>query len=1019
MVMLDRMKFEKMTPWLTACWLAFSGSLWAAEPPSDILGNNLLDESCEVRDRDDLTPEAGVPVDQVIYCVQKFAGRVAHERYVSAGNQSVESNRAAMLSHYARSRMSKAMDVRATCSAPKWIVELVGRSIALLPCQLKAGGWPHLVLLSSDQQTLTVADGSPTLLPVTLKLAGLTEPQITSLATKDFLQTLWEKPLILASSQDLDRFRKLSQEGRNASNHFNFQEAEDTFRKALELQVRLLSPNDPAIAGTLMDLALSVSNQGKAEEAQALYRRAEGIVQTSPFAADRATLMTYQGFDAANRGDYEAALKIAQSATGVWRQLASGNVEQSLLRGDALSNNSAELAQLALALDFEAKMALRNEDIVSAHALASESLLKLNQVPSAPPAWKSDVMTTLGEISIAQGRLSAAETYFNTALAIRKQVFGEGVSTIPVLAALGKAYQSEGMNSSAIITYRNIFKIARTLPQSTEVISSEQLIPFADALVGYAETWPDNTARQGLYAEAFEAFQLARSSLIDKTIAKAHARMSQDDPNIAALIELLQSTQRQLEGARAELAMEQSLSDQERSAIVETRLQKIISDSQRNSATLNGQLASQFPAYHGLTHPKPIDLTEMRKRLGDREALLTFIVGKKQSFIQVTKRQGNYVAKINEGEASLAETVKALRRALEIQGGSVNEFDTTRAHDLYKTLLGGVEHQLQGVDHLIVAAKGPLASLPFGLLITQAPKDKNYTTAAWLGQKMAISHVPSMQAFYTLRGNTPKSIPPKVMLAFGDPRLDGPPPLAAGATKGPRPGDECRPAGPMNSKILKALAPLPETSLEIKTIAGILGTGTSSLFLRDEATEINFNKQALKDYRILYFATHGLLPGELKCQTEPGLVFTPPAQQPTTKDQDGLLEASEIATLRLNADMVVLSACNTAGSDGKLGGDALSGLAESFFFAGARSLVASHWQVPSSATAQLMTAMFSTLGPTLKGGTSEALKVAQSRLIAKKETSHPFFWAAFVLIGDGMADTSAQGLRDQDNVAGR
>jgi CHAT domain-containing protein len=729
--------------------------------------------------------------------------------------------------------------------------------------------------------------------------------------------------------------------------------------------------------------------------------------------------MIYQGFDAANHGDYEAALKIARSATGVWRTLASGNEEQSLLRGDALTNNSAELAQLALALDFEAKMALRNEDLVSAHALASESLLKLNQVPSAPPAWKSDVMTTLGEISIAQGRLSAAETYFNAALTIRKQVFGEGVATIPVLAALGKAYQAEGMNDSAIITYRSIFKIARTLPQSTEVISNEQLVPFANALVAYAATLPDNTAKQGLYAEAFDAFQLARSSLVDKTIAKAQARLSQDDPHISALVERLQSSQRQLEGARAELSMEQSLSDQERSQIAEARLQKIIGDSQRNVAALNSQLASQYPAYHGLTDPKPIDLTEMRKRLGDREALLTFIVGKKQSFIQITKRGGNYVAKINAGEASLGDMVKALRRALEIQGGAVNEFNTTQAYELYKTLFGGGLEQLQGVEHLIVAAKGPLASLPFGLLITQAPKDKNYTTAAWLGQKMAISHVPSMQAFYSLRGTEPKTIPSKVMLAFGDPRLDGPPPMVAGGTSSPRLGDECRPAGPMNGRILKALAPLPETSFEIKTIAGILGTDTSTLFVSDEATEINFRKQALADYRILYFATHGLLPGELKCQTEPGLVLTPPAQQPTSKDQDGLLEASEIASLRLNADMVVLSACNTAGSDGKLGGEALSGLAESFFFAGARSLVASHWQVPSSATAELMTAMFSTLGPTLKGGTSEALKVAQSRLIAKKETAHPFFWAAFVLIGDGMADTSAHGLKGHGNVAVR
>jgi CHAT domain-containing protein len=204
------------------------------------------------------------------------------------------------------------------------------------------------------------------------------------------------------------------------------------------------------------------------------------------------------------------------------------------------------------------------------------------------------------------------------------------------------------------------------------------------------------------------------------------------------------------------------------------------------------------------------------------------------------------------------------------------------------------------------------------------------------------------------------------------------------------------------------LAPLPDTATELKTIAGILGMQNSNLFLHEQATEQNFRLQSLKEYRVLYFATHGLLPGELKCQSEPGLVLTPPAGQATKKDNDGLLEASEIATFKLDADMVVLSACNTAGGGGKFGGEALSGLAESFFFAGARSLVVSHWQVPSAATAKLMSGMFSSLGPELKGGSAHALQLAQAKLIAKPETAHPFFWAAFVIVGDGMAASSAE-----------
>jgi CHAT domain-containing protein len=138
------------------------------------------------------------------------------------------------------------------------------------------------------------------------------------------------------------------------------------------------------------------------------------------------------------------------------------------------------------------------------------------------------------------------------------------------------------------------------------------------------------------------------------------------------------------------------------------------------------------------------------------------------------------------------------------------------------------------------------------------------------------------------------------------------------------------------------------------------------------------------------------------------LVLTAPHQQATNKNQDGLLAASEIAALKLNADLVVLSACNTAGSGGKFGGEALSGLAESFFFAGARSLVVSHWKVPSAETAQLMSGMFATLGPSLQGGVSPALKSAQAVLIAEKKTAHPFFWGAFVVVGDGMAVSVTQ-----------
>jgi CHAT domain-containing protein len=171
--------------------------------------------------------------------------------------------------------------------------------------------------------------------------------------------------------------------------------------------------------------------------------------------------------------------------------------------------------------------------------------------------------------------------------------------------------------------------------------------------------------------------------------------------------------------------------------------------------------------------------------------------------------------------------------------------------------------------------------------------------------------------------------------------------------------------------------------------------------LGEDAKEESIRHLGLQDYRVLYFATHGLLPGELKCQTEPALVLTPPAVTPKEKSHDGLFQASEISTLKLNADLVVLSACNTAGASGRLGGEALSGLAEAFFYAGAKGLVVSHWQVPSEQTARLMTQMFAGIGPDFKVGPAKALSVAQRSLSSKTETAHPYFWAAFTVVGDG------------------
>ncbi len=204
---------------------------------------------------------------------------------------------------------------------------------------------------------------------------------------------------------------------------------------------------------------------------------------------------------------------------------------------------------------------------------------------------------------------------------------------------------------------------------------------------------------------------------------------------------------------------------------------------------------------------------------------------------------------------------------------------------------------------------------------------------------------------------------------------------------------------------LRKLCPLPEASLELKCVAKSLKAGSGRVLTGDAATEAAVKHAHLDRYRVLHFATHGLLAGQTASlnggTAEPALVLTPPEK--ASDEDDGLLTASEIAQLKLNADWVVLSACNTAGGE-KTGAEALSGLARAFFYAGAKSLLVSHWEVDSYAATMLTTTAFNDLSVTADIGPAKALQRSQAKLMNDGErpwNAHPSFWAPFVLVGEG------------------
>ena len=268
--------------------------------------------------------------------------------------------------------------------------------------------------------------------------------------------------------------------------------------------------------------------------------------------------------------------------------------------------------------------------------------------------------------------------------------------------------------------------------------------------------------------------------------------------------------------------------------------------------------------------------------------------------------------------------------------------------------------------------------------------------------KNRATHAPGAE------GKTPISF-----AGFGDPLLG-----KQGASRGSRmtlrrtlsakvqSGSRDRPKlGGMSAR-LKSLAGLPGTATELEGMRQALGASAGSLHLGARNTETSVKDSDLSGVRVLAFATHGLMSGELFTGAEAGLVFTPPKKE-SVKD-DGYLTASEIMGLRLNTDWVILSACNTAAGDGTAGATGLSGLARSFFFAGARNLLVSHWPVRDDVAEKITVEAIRLKRERPELSRPEALQLAMRKVRddsshdSPNDTwAHPNAWAPFSLVGDG------------------
>jgi CHAT domain-containing protein len=541
-------------------------------------------------------------------------------------------------------------------------------------------------------------------------------------------------------------------------------------------------------------------------------------------------------------------------------------------------------------------------------------------------------------------------------------------------------------------------------------------------------------------AEAFRLADAIRGHIVQSALTASGARIAAASPEFADLVRKEQNAQQQIVALQSTIsnALVKPENQQDPESI--KNLMVKLNALKNAQAALLDEIKGRFPRYSDFTTPQPATVAIAQEYLKQGEALISIYSSENSTYLWALDHRGNVKFAIaNIGRKRTNQIVSQLRRALDAEPdtlGDIPEFDLKLAFEFYKYFLEPVKVCWENAAELIIVAQGPLSHLPFSILPTSISEYRKqehilygkYQKVPWLIRKVAITRLPSVSSMVTLRMLPGSDFGRKAFIGFGDPifnhdqltiadnmanthienKIDQEKVLSV---RGIRITEE----GNLDSeKIitshLSLLNRIPDTAEEIKSIAKVLGADVSKdIFLGKRASEFQVKNMNLSDRRVIAFATHSLVPGDLDGLVQPALALSSPII--TEENEDGLLTMEEIFKLRLNADWVLLSACNTASGAGA-GAEAISGLGRAFFYAGTRALLVSMWPVESSSAKELTTNLFRYQKKDKKLNRSKALRKSMLKLIdgpglkdditGKRVASyaHPIFWAPFIIVGD-------------------
>ncbi len=935
----------------------------------------------------------------------------------------------------------KTLADRADCDFDRRIAVATLAGVSTFACKTKSLGASYVAYEARDGRGLVVAEGYGPIADVLatgvkVTLGRMKPPAAISQQTANLgdalagqVETLNALAEISASSAE-----KQKESAYREAQLWRFGQAESRFSQLAGGSAEGLAGTDQAEA--YLNVAINASNSGNYEEADAYLKAAEPLVAEANPTWLRALELNIRAAHARNQRKFAEAIDLATQAITLRKSSAEPPTAELVVavgpdlrfsRAAARALNSQRSAA-NVQLSAEEREAVRDAQALQIigtsqvelkdRAGARRSLLAAADIlarprgsdvlGSAAPWLTARVQADLAQIDRNEGAAPAAVNRLEDALLTYER---DGSDSLPLghfLIDLARAKAAAGQEDQALVDFERAFGIFRA-KRGALGASADSAGAYFDILLqrigGDPAAHPTEVARFFTSSEALVGESTAAASLqfAERLSAEgtASAGISRSRDATLRLIEDKQQEIRQLQRGGGYVGEARAKADGELDAL------------RQQFNVLEQQLFEANPRY-ATALSTSVASSDLQATLGDGEAYIKVLLLANRGYgLLITKSEVRpYAIELNRAKAR-ALAAKLREPFDQVSSGRLGRYDVLLAHQLYETLLGPVSPQLAGIKRLIYQPDPTLVGVPIGALVIddgsaqvirrnleEAILNKtvlSYKGVDWLAAHYETSVSVSTAAFVNTRRSR-ETKAPKPFLGFGNPIITAETHPFASVTA---PASSIRMAGGVDfcagvREALMGLPALPETADEVEVVANAVGA-PGSVILGMDFTDERIKRQGggpndLDQYRVLYFATHGLLQQANGCL--PSALVTSQGGA----GSDALLDIREIPNLHLDADLVVLSACDTgAGLDGS-GGAALGGLVSTFTYAGARNLMVSNWKVDSKATELLMSSVFTSKAATQ----GEALADAQKVFMARSDAySHPFYWAAFSIVGDG------------------